>query len=144
MRVQSQDVFHGIALTQLVEHPSFIALNKASGRHRHYLLNQDRRLFVKYTKIDKSPWQFVFNRGELRAINEDLGQKGHTFVVLVCGHWTVCALDAEDIGLLLDLNRLSQWVRVEAPRRRSMSVIGSQNSLPAKVPHNSYPRKLFE
>ena len=78
MKVQRQDVFHGIALTQLVEHPSFIALNKASGKHRHYLLNQDRRLFVKYTRIDDPPWQFVFNKAELGAIREDLRQKGQT------------------------------------------------------------------
>jgi hypothetical protein len=144
VKVQDQDIFHGIALTQLVEHPSFKALNKASKRYGHYLLNQDRRLFVKYRTNGGLAWQFVFSKAELDAVNRDRRQPGFTFVVLVCGGSTVCALSDEDLDVLL-IPRASgaQSIRVEAPAARSMIVSGSGGQLSYKVPHNSYPSKLF-
>ncbi len=144
MKVQDQDIFHGVALTQLVEHPSFKALNKASKRYGHYLLNQDRRLFVKYRTNDGLAWQFVFSTSEIRAIKEDQKLKGHTFVILVCGYSTVCALSAGDLDVLLDLDGPgAQSIRVEAPPGRSMIVNGSYGRLPRTLPHKSYPAKLF-
>jgi len=47
MKIQHKDLFHGAALTQLVEHNSFKALNKADDKYGHYLVNTDRRLLVK-------------------------------------------------------------------------------------------------
>jgi hypothetical protein len=144
VKVQDQDVFHGIALTQLVEHPSFKALNKTSKRYGHYLLNRDRRLFVKYRTNDGSAWQFGFSRAELDAIRKDRRQPGSTFVVLVCGGSTVCALSESDLDVLLVSRGFgSQSIRIEAPAGRSMIVSGPGGQLPYKVPHNSYPSKLF-
>jgi hypothetical protein len=144
VKVQDQDVFHGIALTQLVEHPSFKALNKASKRYGHYLLNMDRRLFVKYRNSNGLAWQFAFSQAELDAIRKDRRQPGSTFVVLVCGGSTVCAISENDLDVLLVPRAFGpQSIRVEAPAGRSMIVSGSGGQLPYKVQHNSYPSKLF-
>jgi hypothetical protein len=144
VKVQDLGVFHGIASTQLVEHPSFKALNKASKRYGHYLLNQDRRLFVKYRTNDGLAWQFGFSTSEIRAIKEDRRLESHTFVILVCGYSTVCALSAGDLDALLDLGGPGvQSIRVEAPPGRSMIVSGSHGRLPRTLPHKSYPAKLF-
>lgn len=89
-RIQDQDLFHGAALTQLVEHPSFKALNKKSGTYGHYLLNQDRQLFVKYA-TGKQTWQFTFSPAEV-ALMHDHGSQRATEVILVCGQETICSL----------------------------------------------------
>ena len=36
MKIQQKDYFHGAALTQIVEHESFKALNKADSKYGHY------------------------------------------------------------------------------------------------------------
>lgn len=60
MKIQEQDRFHGAALTQIVEHKSFKALNRASAKYGHYLVNADRHVFTKYSKATRSPWSFTF------------------------------------------------------------------------------------
>ena len=45
MKIQTQDLYHGAVLTQITEHPSFKALNKADTLYGHYLVNHDTRLF---------------------------------------------------------------------------------------------------
>ena len=46
MKIQKMDMFHGAALTQIVEHPSFKALNKADEKYGHYQINHDRRISI--------------------------------------------------------------------------------------------------
>ena len=58
-KIQKQDLYHGAALTQIVEHPTFKALNRASKNYGHYLVNADREVFVKYSASSSSPWGFT-------------------------------------------------------------------------------------
>jgi hypothetical protein len=122
MKVQEEDLYHGAALTQVVEHPSFKALNKADDKYGHYLVNHDRRILAKYTKRRASPWQFTFSADDMLAVEKDLKAKGsRTFVCLVCGDETVCLLDEKEISEVLDVSRFAgQWIRVDAPRGCSM------------------------
>jgi hypothetical protein len=141
MKIDRFQLYHGAALTQLVEHPPFKALNKASGRYGHYQLNTDRHLFVKYAS-GLSPWHFTYTGQELAAISEDRPDH-HVFLVMACGEATVCALSLEEFHAIADHdNENGQWLRVEAPPRRQMRVYGSRGHL--LVPHNAYPAKLFE
>jgi hypothetical protein len=143
MKVQEQDIYHGIALTQLVEHASFKAINKTSKTYGLYDLNQDRRLFIKYRSNTEEPWSFTFQPAEMEVIGAP--SERDTFVALVCGTTTVCALTLNELETLIDLtNAGSQWVRVEAPPGASMRVLGPLGHLPNVVPHNSYPAKLFQ
>lgn len=48
MKIQDQDLYHGAALTQIVEHASFKALNRGSEKYGHYLVNKDQHVFIKY------------------------------------------------------------------------------------------------
>lgn len=143
MKVQEQDIYHGIALTQLVEHSSFKAVNKTSKTYGLYDLNHDRRLFVKYRSNENEPWSFTFQPAEMKVIG--VPTERDTFVALVCGTTTVCALMLDELEAVLDLSvNGTQWVRVEAPAGASMRVFGPLGRLPRVVPHNSYPQKLFD
>jgi hypothetical protein len=145
VKVQEKDRFHGIALTQVVEHPSFKALNKASPHYGHYRINTDRQLFVKYRTHKGSSWQFVFSSAELGTIRTAIRSKDSLFVCLVCGASTVCALTSDEVQQLInvDLTIGTQWLTVEVPKGGSCRVRGSKGKLGRTVPHNSFPNKVF-
>jgi hypothetical protein len=145
MKIQEQHLYHGAALTQIVQHQSFKALNRASEKYGHYLVNTDRHVFVKYRTNDKSPWQYTFSPEELSTIDDEIKHKKRVFLCLVCGQTTVCALDADQIQVVLDLTKKEQqWIRVEVPSGSSCHVSGSKGKLEKTVPHNSFPDKVFE
>jgi hypothetical protein len=144
MKIQEQDRFHGAALTQIVEHESFKALNKANERYGHYLINADRHVFVKYRKADATPWSFTFQPEELKAISAELSADRTVYLALVCGTTTICALASDELRAVVNLSATaSQWVRVAVPKGGSCHVSGSAGKLNRSVPHNSYPNKLF-
>jgi hypothetical protein len=142
MKIQEQDVFHGPGLVQIVEHPSFKALNRGSARYGHYLINTDRHVFAKYSSRKKSPWQFTFQPSDLENIQE---QEGAVFVMLTCGHHTICALAKEELEQIVDLNSSAQQtVFVEVPSGGSCHVRGNQGKLARTIPHNQFPNKVFD
>lgn len=145
MKIQAQDFYHGAALTQIVEHESFKALNKASTRYGHYLVNADCHVFVKYSSADEGPWMFTFQPDHLEPVRTVLDIEGCAFACLVCGDDTVCALDSEELREVIDLQAEDvQWIRVSYPAGGSCRVTGSLGELSKTVPHNAFPRKLFE
>lgn len=144
MKMQEKHVFHGAALTQIVEHPSFKALNRASSRYGHYLVNTDKQVFVKYRKSKRSPWQFVFSADEIRALRRAVDSDDDTYVCLVCGPSTVCAVSQDETREVVDLStNSSQSITVEVPRGGSCRVRGSAGQLGRTVPHSSFPNKVF-
>jgi len=145
MRIQEKDTYHGAALTQVVEHKSFKALNRATTKYGHYLINTDRALFVKYRKPNKSPWQHTMSEDDIAAIATEIKKNKSVFLCLVCGTTTVCALDSKEIQTVLDLDPAGQqWIRVEIPKGGSCHVSGTNGKLKRTIPHSSFPDKLFK
>lgn len=144
MKIQEQDLYHGAALTQIVEHISFKALNRASTKYGHYLVNTDRHVFVKYRKPNRSPWQHTLSEDEVDAMATEIKNGHAVFLCLVCGSTSVCALNSSEIQTLLEIKTAGQqWIRVEIPQRGSCHVSGSNGKLKRTVPHNSFPDKVF-
>ena len=149
MKVQQKDLFHGAALTQLVEHDSFKALNKADTKYGHYLVNTDRRLMVKLTEKANPPWQFTFQPDDLTTLRSDIASGFKTFVVLVCGKTTICLLEEADFASIIDLTaQRAQFIRVEIPKA-SMRVRGSagnwrMQSSTTRFPSMSSPNKRLK
>lgn len=144
MKIQEQDRFHGAALTQIVEHKSFKALNRASPKYGHYLVNTDKQVFVKYRKLARSPYIFTVQPDELHALSEAQNAPGEVLLCLVCGTETVCALNEDELDAVIDVfSSASQWVRVEIPKGGSCHVSGSCGKLRRAVTHSSFPDKVF-
>jgi len=144
MKIQEQDFYHGAALTQIAEHQSFKALNKGSKRYGHYLVNADCHVFVRYSKADGETWTFTFNPDQLEPINNVIKSSATPFLCLVCGELTICLLDQSQIEQVIDLDSPSnQWVRVQVPSGKSCKVSGSNGTLKRRIPHNAFPKKLF-
>lgn len=144
MKIQEQDLYHGAALTQIVEHPSFKALNRASTKYGHYLVNTDRQVFVKYRKAKKSPWSFTLQPAEVRAIASTITARNTVLLCLVCGNSTICALTVPEIKRVIDIDsKTQQWISVEVPQDASCRVSGTNGKLKKTVSHNSFPNKVF-
>ncbi len=62
MKTKEMDLYHGPALTQIVHHDSFKAINKATTKYGHYLVNTDRHVFVKYRKNPSSRGSIRFRQ----------------------------------------------------------------------------------
>lgn len=145
MKIQEQDIYHGPALMQIVEHDSFKALNKADVKYGHYLVNNDKRLCFKYSTAGSGPWSFTFQPTDLKMLEADLQLPGKVFVVLVCGHHSICCLDEDQVRQLISIEASgAQWIKVDAPSGRQMRATGSvNNKTPILVPHKSFPNCIF-
>ena len=144
MKIQDQDSYHGAALIQIVEDPSFKALNKTDAKYGHYTVNTDRRLFVKYLKKRNTPWRFTLQPDETTAIRHDIASGQRTFICLVCGRATICCLSQEELEQVIDLAaEKPQWIAVDIPPGGSQHVSGSAGRLPRTVPHNAFPSKVI-
>jgi hypothetical protein len=145
MKIQKQDIYHGTALMQIVEHDSFKALNRASTSYGHYLVNADCEVFVKYRDADASPWTFTFQPKDLGAISKAASSGHNVLVCLVCGTTTICALTHAELAAVVDMQSgAQQWVSVEVPTGGSCHVKGSKGPLSKTIPHNSFPSKVFD
>lgn len=145
MKIQEQDVYHGAALTQIVEHESFKALNRASTKYGHYMINADRQVFVKYRTSTSSPWIFTLQPSEVRALASALDGPSKVYLCLVCGKTTVCAMNAAELATVIEVQPAEQqWIRVELPKNASLRVSGSRGKLGRTVPHKSFPDKVFD
>lgn len=143
MKIQQKDYYHGAALTQIVEHQSFKALNKADEKYGHYKINHDVRLMVKRATNDEAPWQFTVNASDLVTIKEDIDSGDYFYLCLVCGLYTVCLLDSKQVETLLNLSlETQQWIKVK--NTGSLRVWSSLAELKGTIPHNAFPDKIFE
>jgi hypothetical protein len=146
MKIQEQDLYHGPALMQIVEHESFTALNRADDEtYGYYLVNKDVRLRTKYATAKSGPWSFTFQPGDLAGIERDIARKGAVHVVLTCGHHTICCLAIDEVRQLIDLKAgVQQWIKVEAPAGKQLRITGSRSKKPILVAHNRFPNCIFE
>jgi hypothetical protein len=148
MTIDLQDMYHGAALTKIVEHEEFTALNKADEQYGHYLVNKDILLWVKYATKPNGPWQFTFTAADANGILKDDGdQKKRTFVVLVCGKSAVCCVEVETLKEIADLQSgKSQGVKATSLARKQIRLSGplTKGMKPIKVPRNRFPDCIFD
>ena len=146
MRIQEHDLYHGAALTQIVEHGSFAALSRDGGTRGLYRINNDRHLLIKYSSGFRTDhkYLFTFNDDQLQALDDcEKFSPGKVFAALVCGGTMICALSLRELGALVDLSGASQqWVTVECPQGKAMRTEGTRGRGP-KVSQNTFPGKVL-
>ncbi|MDO3556385.1 hypothetical protein [Ralstonia pseudosolanacearum] len=144
MKIQDQDFYHGVALTQITEHKSFKALNRGSSKYGHYLINTDRHVFVKYRKPNGVSWNHTISPDEVKTIAAACKKDDLVWLCLVCGGVTICALDKAELNTVIDLSSTDQqWIRVDVPKGGGCRVSGSTGAVKKVIPHNAFPSKLF-
>lgn len=142
MKVQTKDIYYGIALSQIAEYPTYTSINKIMEKEGMFQINDDKQILIKYaTKSDKSgEWRFTFHKGDL----DEFPAFG-SFIVLVCELNAICLLPLDSIAELIDVHsKTSQWVSVYYPSGGQMRVRGSKGEFKNTIPHNDFPMKIFE
>lgn len=147
MTIQKKDLFHGAALTQIVEHERFKALNKADDRrYGHYLMNHNVVLSVKYaTTARQSNYSFTFSPKDIDSIKRDALSGKEAFVVLVCGEVVIACLTFDDIQdkFEFDVDAV-QSLRVRVDPGKRLRVTGGKGISELLIPRNRFPDCLFE
>lgn len=146
MKFTEKDLYHGAALVQIIADGSFTAINGASSKYGHYVVNTNRRLLIKHSTASDGSYPFTFTLDDLATLTSDFSspQIG-TLVCLVCADESVCCLNEDEVRLLIDVTSPGQqWIKVSGfGAHQRMSVKGSQGTLSHKIPHNSFPGKIF-
>ena len=145
MKIQEKDRIHGAALTQIVEHPSFKALNKADSKYGHYQINNNIRLLMRHRSDFDGPWSFTFTEEDVNTLINDISKDNKSFLCLICGKKYICLLSSSDYEKLFDrlLNK-PQSIIIDCPPNSSLHVRNKTKTLSHTIPHNDFPNKLFE
>jgi len=150
MKICERDLYHGAALTKIVMHESFKALNKATEKYGHYQVNHNARLLTKHsTKTKKGlthSWQFTFNPDDITVLKADIVTPGiSSYVVLTCGQSAVCCITSEEIQKLIDMSESrAQGVSVTAEPGKQLRVGSGRVTRELLVPMNRFPKCVFE
>jgi hypothetical protein len=144
MAIDFKDFMHGAALIAIADSDDFTALNKASLKYGHYVVNHDRHIFVKYAAgTGPKDYNFNFQKSDKRQILQT-APGGHVFAVLVCGDEVITAISREDVEQLIDLeDDRADAIKVSAQPNMKLRITGGGLQLPL-VARNSFPGRILD
>lgn len=147
--ITERDKFYGVVLRHLTRHERLSKVQEVGDKAGHFCLNDDAFLLVKYSSSNSSPWRFTFRPDDIRILIDDLNQGGlfgDSFVCLVCGFESLCALREEEWSTLLDLSETSgqQSISVHRSPGSLFELKGSSEDLDHKIPASRFPSLVFE
>ncbi|MGW3234142.1 hypothetical protein [Streptomyces sp. CAI-17] len=140
--IDHKDFMHGAALVAIADSESFTALNRASVKYGHYVVNHDRHLFIKYND-GKGPGDYFFTfsvEDKKRIIAE---ASPLVFSVLVCGNEVVTGIARDELSQLITLSNLTaSTVKVTAQQGRQLRISGPSGQLPL-ISRSSFPARIL-
>lgn len=147
--INSRDPYYGVVLRSLAKYGEPFHIAELGDKAGHFCLNEDAFLLVKYSSRNRSPWRFTFRLDDIRTLIDDQNQGGlfgGSYVCLVCGFDSLCALREDEWSTLLDLTAASgqQTVTVSRDPRSSFEVTSSSGNLSRKIPASRFPSLIFE
>lgn len=147
--ITTRDQYEGVVLRRLVKHDGPVRVDEIGDKAGHFCLNEDAFLLVKYSSRNRSPWRFTFQPDDIETLVTDHNQGGlfgGSYVCLVCGLNSLCALREKEWSTLLDLGgrEEQQTITVRRHPRTSFEVTGSAGQLERKIPVSRFPSLLFE
>ncbi|MGW2353239.1 hypothetical protein [Actinacidiphila glaucinigra] len=140
--IDHKDFMHGAALVAIADSGMFTALNRASVKYGHYVVNHDRHLFVKYND-GKGPgdYFFTFSGEDKQRITTEAAPL--VFTVLVCGNEVVTGIAREELSQLITLNSTAaSTVKVSAQQGRQLRISGPNGKLPL-LSRSSFPARIL-
>jgi hypothetical protein len=140
MRILEKDFYYGAALAQIVDYPTYTSINRVSDKNGLYLINNETKLFVKYSAVDEEEWRFTFKPDDF----DDLSEEFEYYLALICAGNTICLLSNSEVDEIIDTDSdSSQWIAVNSSNSGQHKVRGSNGSLSKLVPQNAFPKKMF-
>jgi len=146
--INRRDPYDGIVLRSLAKYGEPFQIADLADKAGHFCLNEDAFLLVKYASQNQSPWRFTFRPDDIETLVNDHnegGLFGGSYVCLVCGYNSLCALQEDEWSSILDFNTAGQQtVVVRRDPRSSFEVTGSSGELDRKIPASRFPSLVFE
>jgi len=164
MRINDDHMYHGAALTQIAEHPTFKAINAfwQNGRKSScaFRINDTTGIYIKYAGLPRGPakeYIFTFRKPHLEELAKLREQCTKVFVVLVCIKTkAICVISygqlqqmiavrqrfrgqEEDQYQILVTAPLNKQFRVYVNRPARKGILLGQQL----VPRNAFPELLF-
>lgn len=143
MAIDEHTFMHGAALATIASAEEFTALNKASVKYGHYIVNHDREIFIKYCRREgPGIYPFTFHRDDKERIVERSRQI-QVYVVLVCGHEAITGLAGEEVGKIIDLaNPRTETVKVSIAPGKWLRAYGPGGELDP-IPRSAFPSRVL-
>jgi len=167
MKINDDHLYHGAALIQIAEYPTFKAINpfkldNGSNSRSSYVINTDTVVYLKYAskpKKNSNEYLFTFTEPHLKEL-KDLEKKfkSKVFVVLICleAH-EICALTLAELNEHIKGREIAKGesepnyqivISVNAGKafRVYMNDPGKRNKALKKqtVKRNHFPKVIFE
>ncbi len=141
--IDQKDFMHGAALVAIADSAEFTALNRASVKYGHYVVNHDRHLFIKYNGgSGPGVHHFTFSgrdKERIRTTNAD-----RVRAVFVCGNEVITAITRTALAALLDLgSAASSTVNVSALRGQQLRIHCGATRHPGLVARGSFPSSVL-
>lgn len=165
MKIHDDHLFHGSALIQIAEHPSFKAINalKIGGKTVRvaYRINDDVAVYCKYATKPvgaAAEYLFTFHKDHIADLKKICAAVPNAFVALVCVRdREICSVPCSEILEMIELREVelghsedSVGVLVTAPQNKSLRVYvnvpGKKGLILGKakiVSRNAFPSNLF-
>jgi hypothetical protein len=144
MAIDHKDFMHGAALVAIADSQGFTALNKASSKYGHYIVNHDRHVFIKYND-GRGPgdYHFTYSAGDKERIRLVTGAS-EVFSVLVCGDEVIASIDLAILKQLIDLDSAeSERITVRAETRKQLRYMSARADF-GPIPRSSFPSCILE
>jgi len=128
--------YHGSAFAELIDESTVpITLFRPDlSNNAVYLLNNSIGLFIKHSTKRISPWRFSFQAEHVKNVLKLTQKFEHTFMVLICGRYSIAVLNSQEIEELLPLNSpATSWVSVNSSHNTMLTVEGSSGKLKRKI-----------
>ncbi|MET9758459.1 hypothetical protein ABZ016_05290 [Streptomyces sp. NPDC006372] len=140
--IDYKDFMHGAALVAIADSEKFTALNRASVKYGHYVVNHDRHLFIKYNAGEgPGDYFFTFSGEDKRRIDSEPALL--VFAILVCGNEVVTGITRDELSHLIPLTTsASSTVKVAAHQGRQLRVSGPKGQLP-RISRGSFPARIL-
>jgi hypothetical protein len=164
MKIHDDHLYHGAALIQIAEHPTFKAINSLKIGNTEsrvaYAINGDIAVYLKYASRPVGGYKeyvFSFSEDQLTELDSIADVKPKTHVVLVCvKDREVCLLSYAELKVLRELREKdrgraeeSLQVMVTAPANKSLRVYVNAAGTKGKnlgervVSRRNFPEKIF-
>jgi len=166
LKIDDDHMYHGAALTQIAEHPTFKAINslEANGKRLGcaFLINAKIGIYIKYDAVGptgkKYPeFKFTFSTKNLQDIQNLKGQLDKLFIVLIClKAKEICVITEDMLSKLIDLRKRDKGSMESAYQILVQDFEGKQFKVYInaagtkgkamgleKIPRKDFPRKIF-
>jgi len=147
--ITERDKFYGVVLRHLTRHDGLSKVREVGDKAGHFCLNDDAFLLVKYSSSESAPWRFTFRPDDIHTLIKDQNQGGlfgGSYICLVCGFESLCALREDEWSALLDLDVVEgqQTISVHRSPRSLFEVKATCGNLDHKIPASRFPSLVFE